>query len=276
MWRRSRWPRQSVWRSTSWTGGAREEQVGERRDVKRARILLGRAEGRRVDTVAAEVGVNRNTVMLCERQFREGRLDAALVDAAGRGASTSGHSRGEWGQDVSVCAHRAPARVQSRTRGGRFGRLRVRLCTRSLMACAKSDTRPAVSRRSCPLVHTGRYACAKSDTRPAVSRRSCPLVHTVECPVCTSGHDVGRGAWEPPRARGQRPAGPRGRPKRSLRADKGCLSSRFSAGLTRRGAPRIAGRHARASRGESAPRPAEECRTFSEAGTWRRRSGGRA
>ena len=153
--------------------------------------------------------------------------------------------RGSGGRSRPWCEHK-------RTLARRMGAGRVRLCTQ------------------------GARACAKSDTRLVVSHRFCPFVHTVECPVCTSGHDVGRGAWEPPRARGQRPAGPRGRPKRSLRADKGCPSSRFSAGLTRRGAPRIAGRRARASRGESAPRPAEECRTFSEAGTWRRRSGGRA
>ncbi len=68
----------------------------------------------------------------------------------------SGHADVDSGGRVSVCAHGTPARVQSRTRGGRFVRLRVRLCTRSLMACAKSDTRLAVSHRSCPLVHTGR------------------------------------------------------------------------------------------------------------------------
>ena len=99
--------------------------------------------------------------MLCERQFRDGGLDAAPVDAAGRGASTSGHSRGEWGQDVSVCAHGTPARVRSRTRGGRFVRSRVRLCTRRLLACAKSDTRLAASHRSCPLVHTWRPRVCK-------------------------------------------------------------------------------------------------------------------
>ena len=120
---------------------------------------------------AAEVGVNRNTVMLCERQFREGSLDAAPVDAADRGASTSGHSRGEWGQDVSACAHGAPCvckvghetgrvapllsvcahgtlwRVQSRTRDRQNGTVNVRLCTRDDRACAKSDTRLVVSHR---------------------------------------------------------------------------------------------------------------------------------
>ena len=54
--------------------------------ARRARILLGRADGSSVDAVAAEVGVNRNTVLLCQRKFREGGVDAALVDAPGRGA----------------------------------------------------------------------------------------------------------------------------------------------------------------------------------------------
>ena len=152
------------------------------------------------------------------------------------------HKRTRTAPVLSVCAHGTRTRVQSRTRGGRFGRLRVRLCTRRLLSCAKSDTRLAVSRRSCPFVHTlssvvckvghgtgsmtpllsvcahgtrtrvqsrtrgGRFgrlrvrlctrrlsACAKSDTRLAVSRRSCPFVHTVECPVCTSRHNDGRG-----------------------------------------------------------------------------------
>lgn len=53
---------------------------------RRARILLGRANGRSIDAVADEVGVNRNTVILCQRKFREGGVDAALVDAPGRGA----------------------------------------------------------------------------------------------------------------------------------------------------------------------------------------------
>ena len=80
----------------------------------------------------------------------------------------SGHADVDSGGRVSVCAHGTPARVQSRTRGGRFVRLRVRLCTRSLMACAKSDTRLAVSHRSCPLVHTLPYG------------------------VCKVGHEIGR------------------------------------------------------------------------------------
>ena len=64
------------------------------------------------------------------------------------------HKRTRTAPLLSVCAHGTRTRVQSRTRGGRFGRLRVRLCTRRLLSCAKSDTRLAVSRRSCPLVHT--------------------------------------------------------------------------------------------------------------------------
>ena len=178
---------------------------------------------------------------------------------------------------MSVCAHGAPARVRSRTRGGRFGRLRVRLCTRRLLACAKSDTKLAVASRPCPLVHTGRLRVCKvghekADSGGLVSGKA----HGTPARVHKRTRRRARGPRASARARGQRPASPRGRPKRSLRADKGCPHSRFSARLTRRGAPQIAGRHARASRDESALHPAEECWTRFEVGTGRRREGGRA
>ena len=147
---------------------------------------------------------------------------------------------------MSVCAHGAPARVRSRTRGGRFGRLRVRLCTRRLLACAKSDTKLAVASRPCPLVHTGRLRVCKvghekADSGGLVSGKA----HGTPARVHKRTRRRARGPRASARARGQRPASPRGRPKRSLRADKGYPRSRFSARLTRRGAPQIAGRHAR-------------------------------
>ena len=46
-------------------------------------------------------------------------------------------------------------RVLFRTRDRPYRAALVRLCTRCLMACAKSDTRLAVTSRSCPFVHTG-------------------------------------------------------------------------------------------------------------------------
>lgn len=53
--------------------------------VDRARILLAKAEGEGIDPIAARLGLNRNTVSLCVRKYREGGLEAALADAPGRG-----------------------------------------------------------------------------------------------------------------------------------------------------------------------------------------------
>lgn len=53
--------------------------------VNRARILLLKSEGNRIDDIADKVGVNRATVMLCIKKFNEGGIDNALSDAPGRG-----------------------------------------------------------------------------------------------------------------------------------------------------------------------------------------------
>ena len=134
--------------------------------------------------------------------------------ATGTAVCASGRSRGEWGQDVSACAHGAPTRVQSRTRNRQNGTALVRLCTRCLLACAKSDTRLAVSHRSCPLVHTGRPRVCKVGHETG---RMAPLLS-----VCTH-HRMprvhkrtrrrARGLALPACARGKRSTGPRDRPK---------------------------------------------------------------
>ena len=80
-----------------------------------------------------------------------------------------GHEIGCNEPPLSVCAHGMLGRVQSRTRGGRFGRSRVRKSTRDARTCAKSDTRPEDWRRSCPLVHTGRLCVCKVGHAEAVS-----------------------------------------------------------------------------------------------------------
>ena len=137
----------------------------------------------------------------------------------------SGHGTGRIAPHLSVCAHGTPARVQSRTRNRPHRAAPVRLCTRCLMACAKSDT------------------------GPAEWRRTCPFAHTIECPVCTSGHNDGQGTWTPPRARAHLPTGSHGRPQLFLQTNKGRLSSRFLAGLTQRGV----------CRGELSPRKPNCC-----------------
>lgn len=53
--------------------------------VNRARILLLRADGTSIDDIADKVGINRCSVMLCLRKFKEGGVENALFDAPGRG-----------------------------------------------------------------------------------------------------------------------------------------------------------------------------------------------
>ena len=53
--------------------------------VCRARILLLKAEGEPINTIADKVGINRCSVMLCLKKFKEGGIENALSDAPGRG-----------------------------------------------------------------------------------------------------------------------------------------------------------------------------------------------
>lgn len=53
--------------------------------VTRARILLLRADAVSIDTIADKVGLNRCSVMLCLKKFKEGGVENALFDAPGRG-----------------------------------------------------------------------------------------------------------------------------------------------------------------------------------------------
>jgi len=53
--------------------------------VTRARILLLRADAVSIDAIADKVGLNRCSVMLCLRKFKEGGIENALFDAPGRG-----------------------------------------------------------------------------------------------------------------------------------------------------------------------------------------------
>ena len=56
--------------------------------MNRARILLLKADGESIDTIADKVGLNRNSVLLCLRKFKEGGVVNALYDAPGRGRPT--------------------------------------------------------------------------------------------------------------------------------------------------------------------------------------------
>lgn len=53
--------------------------------VARARILLLKADGNSVDSIAEKVGLNRNSVLLCLKKFKAGGIENAIFDAPGRG-----------------------------------------------------------------------------------------------------------------------------------------------------------------------------------------------
>lgn len=53
--------------------------------MNRARIILLKADGESVDSIADKVGLNRNSVLLCLRKFKEGGVANAIYDASGRG-----------------------------------------------------------------------------------------------------------------------------------------------------------------------------------------------
>jgi transposase len=55
--------------------------------AQRARIILLKAEGIPIDTIADKVGINRKSVMLCIDKYKDGGAESALFDAPGRGRS---------------------------------------------------------------------------------------------------------------------------------------------------------------------------------------------
>lgn len=66
-----------------------EEQTRARtiqaQTVARARILLLKADGTAIDTIADKVGMKRKSVMLCINKYLSGGIENALYDAPGRG-----------------------------------------------------------------------------------------------------------------------------------------------------------------------------------------------
>ncbi len=56
--------------------------------VTRARIILLKAEGESIDAIADKVALNRNSVMLCLKKFKEGGIENAIYDAPGRGRNS--------------------------------------------------------------------------------------------------------------------------------------------------------------------------------------------
>lgn len=56
--------------------------------VTRARILLLKADGVATDVIADKVDLNRKSVLLCIKKFKEGGIENALYDAPGRGRNS--------------------------------------------------------------------------------------------------------------------------------------------------------------------------------------------
>ena len=54
-------------------------------EVQRSRILLLRADGLSIEHIADKVGINRKSVMLCLKKYKDGGINNALLDAPGRG-----------------------------------------------------------------------------------------------------------------------------------------------------------------------------------------------
>lgn len=52
--------------------------------VSRARILLLKADGNSVESIAEKVDLNRNSVLLCLKKFKVGGIRNAIFDAPGR------------------------------------------------------------------------------------------------------------------------------------------------------------------------------------------------
>ena len=53
--------------------------------VTRARMLLLKASGESIDAIAEKVDLNRNSVLLCMKKYKEGGVENAIFDAPGRG-----------------------------------------------------------------------------------------------------------------------------------------------------------------------------------------------
>ena len=53
--------------------------------MNRARIILLKANGKSIDDIAEKVGMNRNSIMLCLKKYKDGGVENAIYDTPGRG-----------------------------------------------------------------------------------------------------------------------------------------------------------------------------------------------
>ncbi len=64
--------------------------------VIRARIILLKADGISIDEIADKVGINRKSVILCLRKYKEGGIENALFNAPGRGRNAERCTMFSW------------------------------------------------------------------------------------------------------------------------------------------------------------------------------------
>lgn len=60
-------------------------RTSQAQTVARAKILLLKADGKTVDEIAEKLDINRKSVLLCLKKYKEGGIENALTDAPGRG-----------------------------------------------------------------------------------------------------------------------------------------------------------------------------------------------
>lgn len=60
-------------------------RTSQAQTVNRAKILLLKSNGETIDAIADKLDLNRNSIMLCLRKYKEGGVENAITDAPGRG-----------------------------------------------------------------------------------------------------------------------------------------------------------------------------------------------
>ncbi len=169
----------------------RAARIGSKRSFRiaaRARRPLALAHA------AAPRPLARRRVRLCTRGTRR----CAQADRNGAilpvpcptshtplgGVRTNGHVIARIGIHVSGKAHARASRVHKRTRAARYGRARVRLCTRHKKACAQADRNGAILPVSCPTLHTrGRPVCTSGHVLPPFAARVSACARATTCCV---------------------------------------------------------------------------------------------
>lgn len=96
---------------------------------------------------------SRRILSPARARFTRARYQAPRLSRAENNARTTASTISRPGAAAFPCGKQRRAYI--RTCGSRDGLLRVRFCTRSSRACAKSDNGVANLARTCPLMHTG-------------------------------------------------------------------------------------------------------------------------